>query len=295
MIFLTVGAVRPHYTHFGIIVAILYPIKWQVRDMLNKDGLQEEQLADIKAIRNERDKDLALKARAGDTQAREALILEHLDLIDKMLGPFVAKGVPTDVLYQEGCYGLIQAVDRFDPNNSASLDTYASYYVKKYLCRAMQENFSHPIILKQKSSNMSRRYRETNAQLTEKLGREPTNQEIADEMGISYKAAASLLFSTIPAFSLDNMAPSERLSESSLGRGVEATVLDNLNEMCLDEFPVTLSPTEEKILRLRFGFGPGGKPHTFAQIGKQFNVSADTISDYYTKAIQKLRDAKSSK
>lgn len=261
--------------------------------MTEKDDLQEQERAERQRIRRERDRSLVLKAREGDPQARETLILEHMDLIDKMLGPFVAKGVPTDVLYQEGCYGLIQAVDRYNPDNKASLDTYASYYVKKYLCRAMQENFAHPIILKQKSSNLAKRYRETNAQLTQTLGREPSNQEIADEMGISYKSAASILFSTMPAFSLDNMSPTERLSESSFGRGVEDSVMDRLNEMCLDDFHANLTPTEEKILLLRFGFGPGGKPHTFSQIGEYFNVSADTIADHYSRAIQKLRDAKS--
>lgn len=247
-----------------------------------------------KSERRTRDKALARKARAGDARARETLITEHLYLVDKIMRFYAGKGVPEDVLYQEGCYGLILAVDRYDPDRNTALDTYASYYVKRYLWQAMLDNAPHPIVLKQKSARQAMRYREAAERLTGQLGRPPSNQEIADELGISYQTVTSLmLIGDMQAISLDSMEAEDRTPLIVSGRGVEEDVLNMFNEMCLDDFPVTLSPTEEEILLLRFGFGRGGKPHTFDQIGKLLNLSADTVSVYCSRALQKLRDAKS--
>lgn len=278
------------------VVSRIFPFGYkEVRDVPKKDDLQKTQSqADAKTERRKRDEYLTRKAREGDTQAREALIIEHLYLVHNLVGLHAGKGVPTDVLFQEGCYGLILAVDRYDPNQNASLDTYASYYVNKYLWQAMLENYPHPIILKQKSSKWVKRYRAATERLTEELGRAPSNQEVADALDISYQAAASLLFGSMPAFSLDNMSAKDYTPSASMGRPAEEETLDILNEMCLDDFPVSLTPIEEEILYLRFGFGPDCEPKTFIQIGQKFNLSAETISSYYSRAIQKLKDAANS-
>ncbi len=257
--------------------------------MAATDDLQSAQ-EKKKSTRRQRDEYLAQKAREGDLQARETLITEHLYLVDRLLGRFIGKGVPTDVLYQEGCYGLILAVDRYDPKRNTLLDTYATYYVNKYLWQAMMDNYPHPIILKQKSAKWCKRYKEATEQLTERLGRVPSNQEIADELGISYQSAASLLFASTNVTPFEDIE--DRVSADYSGRGAEEDVLDRLNEMCLDAFPVSLSPTEEEILYLRFGFGPEGKPQTFIEIAHQLHLSSDTVSKYYYAAIEKLRNAK---
>lgn len=262
--------------------------------MPNKSDLKEPTKGEYsKSERNQRDKALAQKARGGDTHAREALIVEHMYLVDRLIGFFVGKGVPRDVLYQEGCYGLILAVDRFDPTRKVALDTYASYYVNKYLWQAMLDNHPHPVILKQKSAKWCKRYKETAELLTKKLGRYPSNQEIADELGIPYQSAASLMFVSMQAYSIDAAEDDEdRPSIATSTRAAEDEAISSLNEMCLDAFQANLSPTEEEILFLRFGFGPNGRPHSFIEIGSMLGFSPDTISSYYSIAIEKLRESK---
>lgn len=239
----------------------------------------------------EEDRRLAVRAKAGDMKAREDLIVNHLYLVKRLIASFIGKGVPDDVLYQEGCYGLILAVDRFDPDRNTSLDTYAGYYINKYLHRAMIENYPHPIMLKAKSSRHAKKYKEALTDLTASNGRPPSNQELADYLGISYESAAALMASTMQAVALDHPDTEDRLLHERQSRGAEVEALKNLNEMCLDGFPVTLSSREEDVLRLHFGFWPAEEPYTFTQIAGILGISTDTVSSDYHNAIKKLRQA----
>lgn len=239
----------------------------------------------------EEDGVLARRAKAGDLQARETLILKNLSLVHHLLGKFKGKGVPYDVLYQEGCYGLILAVDKYDPDIGTTFGTYAGFYIDKYLHLAMMENSPHPIILKYKSSRNAKGCKTSKEILREKNGREPSINEIADHLGISYQEAVSIMNGTVTTVSFDDPNAINLTPPFGYDRDTETEALNNLNEMCLDAFPVTLTKREQDVLYFRFGFGPKGEPLTFGQIGSILGMCDDTAGKICRDALRKLRDS----
>jgi len=173
--------------------------------MSDTSKLQEE-----KQQGREEEAKLAREAKSGDMAAREKLILNHLSLVRRLSGKFAGKGTPEDVLFQEGCYGLILAVDHYDPDKGASLSTYATYYINKYLRKATSENYPHPIMLKAKSSAKAKKYKQAVEDLKESLGRAPSNREVAEYLQISYQEATSLMSGILQVVPLDTPIFSER-------------------------------------------------------------------------------------
>ena len=234
---------------------------------------------------------LARRARAGDLQARETLILNNLSLVNLLLVKFRGKGVPDDVLYQEACYGLILAVDKYDPDRGTAFGTFAGYYIDKYLHLAMMENAPHPIILKYKSSRNAKDCKAAVEDLFQQTGRQPSLYEIAEYLGIPYREVVSIMNGTVNTVSFDNPAIMNQTPPFGYNRDTEMEALDNLNEMCLDAFPVTLTKREQDVLYLRFGFGPNGRPHTFIEIGEALGVCDDVAGMICQHALKKLRDS----
>ncbi len=263
------------------------------RSMSDKDETKKSSAsASSLEQRKEADRLLFLNAKGGDLLAREKLILKYLYLVRHLMTPFVNKGVPRDVLFQEGCYGLILAVDRFDPDRGTAFNTYAGHYVKKYLHKALSENSPRPIPFKEKYSKRTKEFRDAEEYLKEKNNRAPSVQEIAEHIGISYNSAAALLSNMQQAVYLDAPNAEEQIQSKREYRSTEDSVLSSLNEMCLDDFSVSLTKREVTILFLRFGFGEGNEPHTFGEIAKILNVSYDTVCDTYREAIAKLRESR---
>lgn len=234
---------------------------------------------------------LARLAQAGDRQAREKLILNNLYLVNRLLGKFSGRGVSDEVLYQEGCYGLILGIQKYNPDKGTSLATYVSYYIDKYLHLAMMENQPHPIMLKYKASRNANGYRYAIDTLQEKVGRTPSVQEIADYTGLSYKEVTNIVNGTSQTISYDNLEtlPYFPIHPGSLD--AETITMQNLNEMCLDQFPVVLTKREQTVLALRFGFGKKGRPHSFIEIGEIMGFCDDTAAKICRDAIKKLRDS----
>lgn len=232
------------------------------------------------------DNTLARRAKAGDLQARETLILKNLSHVNRLLGKFSGKGVPDDVLYQEGCYGLIMGIDKYDPDRGASLGTYVSFYIDKYLHLAMMDNRPHPITIKYKATRNAKKYKNAVDALVMENGKTPSIQEIAEYLGISYEETTNIMNCTTQAVSFDD---AEYLSIHTSAPDAETVVLEKLNEMCLDEFPVALTKREKQVLHLRFGFGEKGRPHSFVEIGEIMGICDDTVSSICRDALKKLR------
>lgn len=243
----------------------------------------------------EEEHQLAIQAMNGDRKARETLILNHLSLVRRILSSYRGKGTPDDVLFQEGCYGLILAVDHYDPDKGASLSTYATYYIKKYMAKATADNYPHPIIFKEKSSAKAKLYGQALETLTEQLQRAPSNREVADYLGISYQEAISLMSGVLQVIPLDSEDNADRPPAQICSRAAEEDVITLLNEMNLDDFPVPLTKREQAILYLRFGFGESNRPHTFLEISKILGLSDYTASRLCNEAIEKLRSVKNKK
>lgn len=251
-------------------------------DVLNSGG---------NPIGKEEDDILARRMKAGDPQAREELILKNLSLVVRMLGKFKGKGVPDDVLYQEACYGLILAVDKYDPDNRAQFSTYAAFYIDKYLHLAMMENAPHPVALKYKASKNAKACKEAREVLQEKTGRQPSTQEIADHVGIPYRNAVEIMNSTGRTVSFDDPNSIYLTLPHEYDCDTETKVLEDLNEMCLDAFPVALTKREKDILYLRFGFGSNGRPHTINEIEAALGICEDIVALTLRDTLKKLRDS----
>lgn len=234
---------------------------------------------------------LARRARAGDAQARETLILKHLYLVDRLRAKFSGKGVPDEVLYQEGCYGLILGINKYNPDRGASLATYVSYYIDKYLHLAMIENQPHPIMLKYKATKYAREYKDAIDTLQSKIGRMPSVQEIADYLGLSYGQVTNIMNGTSQVLAYDDLFALPYIPVDACIPDAESITIENLNEMCLDQFPVVLTRREKTVLELRFGFGKKGRPHSFIEIGEIMKICDDTAAKICQEALQKLRDS----
>lgn len=221
-----------------------------------------------------------------DAAQRDALILEHLPLVARLTNKYAWDGVDKETIYQEGCYGLILAVDRYVPTKGASLSTFASYYIIKHILKSLREDHCG---MKEKSARKSRECRAAANALAEDLGRKPSVQEIAETAGIDYSDTYAYTVIGQDRASLE-MLP-EIFAPHTSDRCVEDDVLGRLNELCLDDFNVPLTSTEIKAIYLRFGFGEMGAPLTYQQIADALGVSEPTATAYCKTAISKLQRA----
>lgn len=254
----------------------------------------EEKRAEQREKQRQHEAALAYRAKDGDAGAREELILSQLSFVDQMVYRYSGMGVSSDELRQEACYGLILAVDRFDPEAGASLRTFSKFYIRKYLIKALTQYASHPVVLKEKSARYVRMCRHAVDKLRYDLGRSPSVQEISEFTGLKPGDVLTCLSCAAQAVSRDDPTVDiyQLLSYDSGDRTTEVTVMNSLEEICLDDFPVKLTSREEEVLRRRCGFVGDGSPQSFVQIGKDLGLSDDTIALVYKTAISKLRDSK---
>ena len=250
-------------------------------------------------LTKEEEKDLAIKMKNGDMIARKKLIESNLRFVISIAKNFQnkypEKGFSLLDLIQEGNNGLIKAVDKFDITKGNRLTTYATWWINKYIERAIQNKartIRIPINMEEKIKNVIK----IKYNLTIKLKRKPTNKEIAKEAGLTLEELRFILKSDLDATSLnekygenddnciidfivdEEVVNPENYGINSILKEKIIALLDNLSEM------------ERETLKLRFGFYDV-KYHTFAEIGKRFNVSRQDISQVEIKAIKKLRES----
>jgi RNA polymerase primary sigma factor len=243
--------------------------------------------------------DLARKIRKGDRQAREVMINSNLRLVITIAQDYANLGLPLLDIISEGNVGLMTAVDRFDPAKGAKLSTYASWWIKQAIKRALSnqgKTIRLPVHLGDKILKMRR----VALQMSEELGREPTDDELAEEIGIPSEKIAHLKTVSIRPASLDAPVSDDELTEfgESVADEEAGTPFELLRDKDLQNevggLLEELDHREKKIISQRFGFD-GGERKTLQEIARKLGISRERIRQLENAALAKLRHALSQK
>ena len=246
-----------------------------------------------KLLTPEEEIELAGRIKKGDKKAREQMIKANLRLVVKIAHDYEGYGLPLLDLISEGNIGLMKAVERFDPAKGGKLSTYGSWWIKQSIKRALanqSKTIRLPVHLVDKIAKMRR----AAMKLQEIFGREPTDEELGDELGISASRVAQMRTAAIRPASLD--APigeddSNNFSEIVQDENADSpydTLEEKTTTLMLREFVKTLDPREATILTYRFGLD-GGSEKTLEDVGEKFGVTRERVRQIQNIALSKLR------
>jgi RNA polymerase primary sigma factor len=236
---------------------------------------------------------LAARIKKGDRQARAQMIKANLRLVVKIAHDYSNFGLPLLDLISEGNIGLMKAVERFDPKKGGKLSTYAAWWIKQSIKRALAnqaKTIRLPVHLVDKISKMKR----AGHKLSEKLGREATDQELADVLGMTRAKVAQLRTISIRPASLDAPIGDDDATEFSeiVADDAALTPFELLRDKTLRQevrdILEELEPREAEILTLRFGLD-GNKPKTLEEVGRKFKVTRERVRQIQNIALMKLR------
>lgn len=249
-----------------------------------------------KLLTAEDERELATKILTGDKAARDRMIESNLRLVVKIAKRYINRGLPFLDLIEEGNLGLIKAVERFKISKECRFSTYATWWIRQSIERALV-NQSRTIRLPvHVSDNINRMLRFTR-ELMHKLNREPSVKEVADAMDVDQAHIRRLMTLLKKTYSIER--PMGDNSDYFLSDTIEDTstvspadLLENINRYDhISTWFAGLSETEKSILTLRFGL-EDAEPQTLDTIGKQFGVTRERIRQIESKAIEKLRKIK---
>jgi RNA polymerase primary sigma factor len=239
--------------------------------------------------------ELAGKIKKGDGAARERMINANLRLVVTIAHDYANLGLPLLDLISEGNIGLTKAVERFDPTKGAKLSTYAMWWIKQSIKRALA-NQSKMIRLPVHLVDKIAKVRRVSLQMSDELGREPTDEELGGEIGIASGKVARLKSLGIRPASLDAPITDDDATEfgAIVGDDDAQTPFEFLRDKNLrgevDGLIAELDDREKKIIAQRFGLN-GGKPKTLEDVGKDFGVTRERIRQLQNIALAKLRRA----
>jgi RNA polymerase primary sigma factor len=263
----------------------------------NETGFQLylRQIAQIPLLTPEQEIQLARQIKRGDQKALTEMVSANLRLVVKIARDYANFGLPLLDLISEGNIGLMKAVERFDPKKGGKLSTYAAWWIKQSIKRALAnqtKTIRLPIHLVEKIGKMRR----VSSQMMEELGREPTDDELADEIGLSSSKVAALKSAALRPASLDE--PIQEGEGFQFGDIVGDEESDNPFETLRDkdmleevgELLDVLDHRERMIINSRFGLD-GQEPRTLEEIGETLGVTRERIRQLQNVALLKLRGA----
>ncbi len=269
-------------------VAIDDPVRMYLKD-----------IGKIPLLDPEREAYLAERIALGDQAAKDELVEANLRLVVSIAKKHVGRGMYFLDLIQEGNLGLMKAVDKFDHTKGYKLSTYATWWIRQAITRAIADQartIRIPVHMVETIHRVSRASR----QLLQEYGREPTTDEIAEKLGMSADKVREIMKASQDPVSLETPIGEE--DDSHLGDFIpddssptpaEAVSYQLLREQ-LDKVLHTLTPREEMVIKLRFGL-EDGRTRTLEEVGKEFNITRERIRQIEAKALRKLRHQSRSK
>ena len=253
------------------------------------------QIAQYPLLTPEREIELAAKIKRGNLEAKAEMIRANLRLVVKIARDYANLGLPVLDLISEGNIGLVKAVERFDPAKGGKLSTYGSWWIKQSIKRALAnqgKTIRLPVHLVDKIAKIRR----VGAGLSDELGREATDEEIAEEVGMNASKVTQLKQAAIRPASLDAPVGEEDSTEFGELVGDVAAVdpfeslSDKNMQVEVGELLGQLDDREKKIINARFGLD-GSDPITLEEVGDKFGVTRERIRQLQNIALGKLRKA----
>ncbi len=243
--------------------------------------------------------ELALRMEKGDNEAKRRLAEANLRLVVSIAKRYVGRGMLFLDLIQEGNLGLIKAVEKFDYRKGFKFSTYATWWIRQAITRAIADQartIRIPVHMVETINKLIR----VSRQLLQELGRDPHPEEVAKEMNMSVDKVREIMKISQEPVSLETPIGEEEdshlgdfIPDDDVPAPAEAAAFTLLKEQLLGVLD-TLTPREEKVLRLRFGLDDG-RARTLEEVGKEFNVTRERIRQIEAKALRKLRHPSRSK
>ncbi|MBO4342933.1 MAG: RNA polymerase sigma factor RpoD [Clostridia bacterium] len=258
-----------------------------------------KEIGKVALLTPEEEIELAIRIADDDESAKKRLAEANLRLVVSIAKRYVGRGMQFLDLIQEGNLGLIKAVDKFDYTKGFKFSTYATWWIRQAITRAIADQ-ARTIRIPVHMVETINKVKKTSSQLLHKNGRDPTAEEIAQELDMPVEKVRDIMRVAQEPVSLETPIGEEE--DSHLGDFIpddeapapaDAASMVLLKEQ-LEDVLKTLQPREAQVLKLRFGL-EGGHPHTLEEVGAEFNVTRERIRQIEAKALRKLRHPSRSK
>ena len=279
----------------------------ELESVLSADGISIDdpvkvylkEIGRVPLLSAEEEVELAIRMSEGDVAAKKRLSEANLRLVVSIAKRYVGRGMQFLDLIQEGNLGLIKAVEKFDHTKGFKFSTYATWWIRQAITRAIADQ-ARTIRIPVHMVETINKVKKVNSQLLHENGHEPTNEQIAEKLEMPVEKVREIMRVAQEPVSLETPLGEEE--DSHLGDFIPDEDAPAPSDMAshtmlkeqLAEVLSTLTPREEKVLRLRFGL-EDGRSRTLEEVGKEFNVTRERIRQIEAKALRKLRHPSRSK